>query len=72
MAKVAESNDAIENTKASSLYWLQRCYRFGRGVAKDVNKANELVKLYSGYESDEPSLIELIEKTETNKKISIK
>lgn len=61
LTKVAESNDAIEKTKASSLYWLQRCYRFGRGVTKDVNKANELVKLYSGYDSDEQSLIELLE-----------
>lgn len=61
LTKVADSKYAIEKTKASSLYWLQRCYRFGRGVAKDVNKANELVKQYSGYDSDEPSLIELLE-----------
>ena len=61
LTKVAESRYAIEKSKASSLYWLQRCYRFGRGVAKDVNKANELVKQYSGYDSDEPSLIELLE-----------
>lgn len=61
LTKVAESNNAIEKKKASALYWLQRCYRFGRGVAKDVNKADELVKQYSGYDSDEPSLIELLE-----------
>jgi TPR repeat protein len=61
LTNIVENSKAIEIDKAAALYWLQRCYRFGRGVAKDVNKANELVKKYSGYESDEPSLIELLE-----------
>lgn len=61
LTNIVENSKAIEIDKAAALYWLQRCYRFGRGVAKDVNKADELVKQYSGYDSDEPSLIELLE-----------
>lgn len=61
LTKVIQNDDATEKEKGSAIYWLQRCYRFGRGVPKDINKANELVKQYSGYESDEPRLIELLE-----------
>lgn len=61
LKKVEENDHATEKEKASAIYWLQRCYRFGRGVTKDVNKANELIEQYSGYESDEPNLIELLE-----------
>lgn len=42
LQSVVNSKEATNEDRGKSMYLLQRCYRFGRGVNKDLNKANEL------------------------------
>ena len=42
LQSVVNSKDAADSDRGKAMCLLQRCYRFGRGVDKDVNKANEL------------------------------
>lgn len=42
LQSVVNSKDAADADRGKAMCLLQRCYRFGRGVKKDLNKANEL------------------------------
>lgn len=42
LQSVVNSKDAADSDRGKAMCLLQRCYRFGRGVAKNLNKANEL------------------------------
>lgn len=61
LSTIAENKDSFEKDINVALYWLQRCYRFGRGVKKDVEKANEIVRNNPSSDGDVPNLIELLE-----------
>lgn len=42
LQSVVDSKDAADPDRGKAMCLLQRCYRFGRGVNKDINRANEL------------------------------
>lgn len=42
LQSVVNSKEAADSDRGKAMCLLQRCYRFGRGVKKDLNKANEL------------------------------
>lgn len=42
LQSVVNSKDAADADRGKAMCLLQRCYRFGRGVNKDLNKAKEL------------------------------
>ena len=42
LQSVVDSKEAKDADRGRAMCLLQRCYRFGRGVNKDINKANEL------------------------------
>ncbi len=44
LTEVIESKEATEFVRGQAMCALQRCYRFGRGVKKDIARANELEK----------------------------
>ena len=49
------------NDNANAMYLLSKCYRFGRGVKKDIKKAEELEKRAATYgNEDAKSILELI------------
>lgn len=50
---VATSTDAIKKDRGEALCLLQRCYRFGRGVEKNLEKANQLEEESKKYLSEE-------------------
>ncbi len=42
--QLSEKPEIAPEIKGAVLYWLQRCYRFGRGVSQDSQKADALLK----------------------------
>lgn len=61
LSTVAENKQGFDKDIVAAQYWLQRCYRFGRGVKQDVDKANEIVRNNPSSNGDVPNLIELLE-----------
>lgn len=60
--QLSEKQEIAPEIKGATLYWLQRCYRFGRGVSKDYQKADALL-IESGELGYKPamSLLDIVE-----------
>lgn len=62
LLQLSEKQEIAPEIKGAALYWLQRCYRFGRGVTQNTQKAETLLKESSnlGYEPA-MSLLDIVE-----------
>ena len=49
------ANNTHKKNAAAAMYWLAKCYRFGRGVVKDIKKAEDLENI-AAREGDEKAL----------------
>jgi TPR repeat protein len=49
------ANNTHKKNASTAMYWLSKCYRFGRGVVKDIKKAEDLENK-AAREGDEKAL----------------